>query len=142
MACPDHPQALQQKIEYQLEYKHTAGKATGLSRFLFSETLHIPFPFSGQQTTFLGVAFLAAGNQIKFFRSSPPANGDNMIHGQLCREKTPLAIVTNPKGYFSLPPLACPYFPGTGPFFFYGHLIHKGKWVHPSTRTRSMPLHC
>ncbi len=90
----------------------------GVLNRLLSQGVHIALPFRGQQIAFLGVAFLAAGNQIEFFRLPAPANRYNMIHGQLGRRKTPLAIVTDPGGSFPLPPLTCPYFPGTGPLLF------------------------
>jgi hypothetical protein len=85
--------------------------------------IHIPFP--GQHLLFFGVTVFAAGHQIEFFRPTAPDQGDEVIHGQFCRQKPLTAVMADPFVALAFPPLGMPQLSGFGPLFFQKQLIHE-----------------
>ncbi len=77
------------------------------------------------------VAFLAGSNDITFGASATPGYGNDVVHGQFFGWRGAPAVMANPFGTSSLPPLGIAEFPGLATLFvdiFFCQII--GKWFH------------
>jgi hypothetical protein len=126
MACTNHSQALQQKIDTCTHPFYLEASKRALSFFDASGSaiFHIDVPLAGQKLLLFGITGFAAGHQIEFFRPAPAYQGDDVIHGQFRRCKGFAAIMTDTGGASALPPLGVTQLPGFCPLFFQKYVIH------------------
>jgi hypothetical protein len=80
--------------------------------FLVREFFQVFIPLNREQVLFLVIALLASRHEIALAAFSAPYQGNDMVHGQLCRIDMPAAIVADTFRHLSLPPGRLPQFPG------------------------------
>ena len=101
-----------------------------LIRF-FSYVFQVLLPFHREKMFFGVVAFLAGCNDVAFGTSAAAGYGNDMVHGQFFGRRGAPAVMADPFGTSSLPPLGIAQLPGLAALFvdiFFRQII--GKWFH------------